>query len=315
MNKHSSNLKLCSVIVVNLLTCFRTHAQSSSHRSRNRHEKPVDSYSIFYEDAGLLFPENKKGTFDIRFPYISKNFSTHTVSQNTFHSIKTNLFTSNIMSQGFFCCEYGKKNHFFNYQGGALADYSRSHSGGYYLSMSYGRNFYLGGSNTKLESRKFVIKPSLNLRLYHMSESLGYLDNENTEIDILGCAANPTFQHHTKSTSYTVNSKSLEISYNQTEVCLVPQISITNNPFKNRFFWGLNFSCNIAIDNRGFLAPTQHDEKNYDTNYIGDIGLQTKNLNASFNNNTVTKTPFNFGNFNVSVSVGFRLGVHRKNKS
>jgi hypothetical protein len=185
---------------------------------------------------------------------------------------------------------------------------------GYNFSLGYGRTIYLKrlhGHSVNITDRPFVIKPSLNIectpyRGYDNGSQfyLGTMDNQNKYIKVLGNTAGPTYTSHDKYRKvYAANT--LDVVYAQTEVAVVPKISVCNNPFKHLIHWQINMGYNIDLFNKGGIILRQNFEQSIKTPSI--INIDDNGIVAKYNGNMVRAAPYNLSGFYFGIELGLNV--------
>ncbi|HXB41022.1 MAG TPA: hypothetical protein VNZ49_10805 [Bacteroidia bacterium] len=272
-------------------------------------------YNSFIWNEGVLQTNNTLGRFDLSFDYSVKQWKSNAATNYNVHKSYTNLVAPNLSMRDFFGFESGWKNNFINFHMGTLHNYDAAADQsmlGLYGSVGYGYNFFCIGRGDHLSDKRIVIKPSVNLLISGFNLNLLTLPDAGQEVDLLGYNEN-SYSKDSTSESFV----NLKVTFRQRSVAFMPQISITDNPFRYRLHWGVNVSWLLPIADRGYIYLFQKGTTNGDgdaddppTGHPGDkqyINLSAGQLNATYNNKTISQSPFSLHGLYVGFSVGINL--------
>ena len=281
-------------------------------------KKDNKSYTIIQIGAGILpFANNKDGLLGISFPYSVTDSSGTTI--DTSFSKKTKPFSNSLLAAILpISVEFGTEKIFGSVQFIVIPTPNGSFIG---LTGGYGRNFYYSGFDmhpSNAEKGTLVLKPSLNIsfRQYGYglfsgnSNVLGEIDNSYKTINLLGHTIDPTFDvtntdnNTNVTTTTTYNATVLDLNYVHREWVLMPKIAIASNQYKHHFYWEVNLGYNIALSKKDGIGLIQSDDGG-DSKRLAFINLYNKNTLVTYNNNVITKSPYNFSGLFFGFSIGW----------
>ena len=191
------------------------------------------------------------------------------------------------------------------------------------ISIGFGHNYYLDlpfGPKRDFDERAIVLKPSLNLSYRHYIEEqphnmnyLGSIDNDSNTVHLLGYTSGPSFNYTSGKTSYTEQTKTLDLYYLQNELALVPKLCLARNPYKHNLCWEVSISYNLPFYETGGIKIRQDDWQALNSTAVK---LNASNLTVSVNQKKISSVPYNFSGFIVSATIGLSVSskcpLHRK---
>ncbi|HLY68975.1 MAG TPA: hypothetical protein VKR53_04555 [Puia sp.] len=284
-------------------------AQQADSTRRQRHDHYVSFGAL--TGGSVLLAGGNKGNLSISFPYTVSTLS-GARSDSVFKSKAIQPFAQLKAFALPIFLEVGNEKQFLYFRFlsiAAIGDYA-----GCNFSLGYGRSIWVHtrhGHAANITDRQFVIKPSVNIELtpYRGFDNgspfyLGTIDNRNKYIKVLGYTAGPTFTVHGKYNS-VYNANTLDAVYAQTELAVVPKISISNNPFKHLFHWQINMGYNIDLFNRGGIILRQNFYESIKKPSI--INFDDRGIVAKYNGHTITSVPYNLSGFYLGVELGLNI--------
>ncbi len=310
--------RLLTILLAQSLSCLHaTRARSQTTHSfigKQKYLAPQEdrTYNSFIWNQGYLQTGNTLGKFDISFDYTVTPWKSKVFTNYSVHKSYNNLVAPNLTMRDFFGFESGWNNNFINFHFGTTHNQNSAADPsilGVYGSIGYGYNFFCLGRGDHLSDKRLVIKPSLNLLISGFNLNLLSTGDSKEQVNILGFTENASID------SLTEPNVNVKVVFRQRCVALMPQLSITNNPFRNTIHWGINVSYLLPLIDRGYLYLHQ-DGVTYGDGDADDprgragdtrqVLLSSSDLHATYNEKTVTQSPFNLH----GLYFGFSLGVN-----
>lgn len=314
---HQCNRAVCCLLTItaNLLAVYTAHAQQTVDSSRVLKHFHYSSVTLLSGAAAQFFGKSS-GLLSVNFPY-SVTDSAGNSTNNVFSAQKKNIYNGSKLYFFPISVEIGRLRHFWEV-GIYWATLERELTNAITLTAGYGFIWYVDPrhrSPADAHLQRFAIKASLLLSYNadggsSSSETFGSIDNANKTIYLLGYAAGPTFtteaSRYSPAKTYTVNT--LQISYTQKELSLLPRISIANNPYRSGGRWEWTIGYNFPCYDGGGILLTQ--EANGQSQTLGrPVAINDPAVNASYNNKPITKAPYRFGGFYTSLLLS--VGRHK----
>jgi hypothetical protein len=274
--------------------------------------------------TGFLLSGNDDDAINLSFPYSVIN-SSGSKSDSVFISkpIKPYRFPKVFLFP--ITAEIGGLRHFVNF--GFSFPLVGNSTGGYNLFAGYGYTFYVNGfgdRSRRPEQKAFLIKPSLALSYtqdngFNDPARMGTIDNSDKTILLFGQTASPSYSITTSygrsgTSTTTYSAKTLDISYAQYELAVMPKITITSNPYLNGIRWALTIGYNIPLNERGRIQLLQDDGDGNQKAISSPIPLSDGRLLATYNNQPITAAPYRFSNYFLSLEISAVHFKYRKFK-
>jgi hypothetical protein len=308
-------------LIIPITLIFHTTFAHGWQRYRNPSDKkPVHvTFSAF--GPGIMFMQNHPGRVNISFPYQTQDLNGNK-TMHTFTGSTDNLVSKQSLEMQVFSMDIGNPYYSLNFSAGFNTSY-----GGSYYSTGYGRNIYLGkksayslGGKKSIQHIKkctWVLRPSMNITFMSFSGgTVGYIDNTNTTIDLLGQHAGPTLKYSSGSgigtTQHTTDADRLQIIYKQNAIGLQPKLAICSNPYKKRLSMQLFISYFLPLSEYAGLSLTQFGKNGHgDDNLIapsGEVKLKNQHdLIATYNNHSFHNVPFHSNNVYIGIIFGINI--------
>lgn len=283
--------------------------QKNNAKSNHEHTE----YLTLTAGAGILTFHNTPGQMSISFPYTITDASGN-ISHQTFQSRTINGYTRPTL-MGDINLGVGTLKNAITFGVHPTREQA-------YIYAGYGRNFYFDLSSRQqnaAEDRMFVIKPSINVAVTEYAHAekqenddnyLGSIDNENETISLLGHISGPTFSYKSNWTNWpyitttTSDSKSLDLYYAQIDWVIIPEITLSDNPYKHLFRWELNMGYHIPVHENGGIQIFQNG---WNKMKPGINGLAENGAVTTFNQQLITASPYKLTGFFLSATIGFNL--------
>ena len=314
---HRRNRAVCCLLTLtaNLLAVYTAHAQPTVDSSRVLKHFHYSSVTLLSGAAAQFFGKST-GLLSVSFPY-GVTDSTGATTNNVFSAQKKKIYNGSKFYFFPISVEIGRLHHFWEV-GIYWATMERELTNAITLTAGYGFIWYVDPRHRPQADdhpQRFAIKASLLLSYNadgasSSSETFGSIDNANKTIYLLGYAAGPTFTteatRNSPAKTYAVNT--LQISYSQKELSLLPRISIANNPYRNGARWEWMIGYNFPCYDRGGILLTQEASGQSQT-LGGPVNLNNPAITASYNGKQITKTPYRFGGLYTSLLLS--VGKHK----
>jgi hypothetical protein len=270
----------------------------------------------FVVNAGILNALNKPADLTISFPYtrISGSASQQQAfSQTIKHALPTNLMMMDVLHVTF-----GGRRFTGDLGFGGLLNWGTAGKGfngseGYMLTAGIGKLFAF--SVKKGKRHLFLLKPSLNFSFTQFSIDFNKIDNQQCEIDAFNFKATASYTYSTsKGTLYeTAYARDLGFFLKENALNLYPKLSIITNPFKNRFYFGLETAYYISIGKKELLKFYQESSSQNGWRSMGTVNVSNNDLSLQYGDRTgglpACLRKFYFG---ISIGVAFGSGDIRK---
>jgi len=267
-------------------------------------QEKKDHFTIFYWNMGLFIFTKTKGKFTIGFPYERRDSSEHITQQN-YTSDREDPFSKNAVMIDLINVAHSSIKNFYTVGAGLVPNYD-----GYYIDMGYGYNFYAPRFNGDIRNNSFILRPSFSLCYFNVSKKFDNIYNNQQDLKILGYYAYSHYVIHPLGGDYTETSEYVKVKFIQATISAVPGITISSNPFRKKFNYGLTCSWFIpAISKSGLLLiqkATDHNGEALNNDY-SNIPLHHTDVTATLDDKKLTKSPYSFGGFYAGINFGVRL--------
>ncbi|HLZ89225.1 MAG TPA: hypothetical protein VKQ52_18340, partial [Puia sp.] len=134
------------------------------------------------------------------------------------------------------------------------------------------------------------------------SALFGSIDNYNKTLYLLGEEADPTFTtgggRYSPPKTYT--ARTLDVSYSQRELALLPRVSIANNPFRGYGRWELSIGYNFPLVDRGGIFLKQVGDGS-SKGISGAVNINNSDISASYDGKPIRSAPYRFGGLYAGV--------------
>jgi hypothetical protein len=311
------NRAVCCLLTItaNIFAAYTALAQQTVDSSRLTKHFYYSSVTLLSGAAAQFFGKSS-GLLSVNFPY-NVTDSAGNPTNNVFSAQKNKIFNG---SKSYFfpiLVEIGRLHHFWEV-GMYWSTVEGELTNAITLNAGYGFIWYVDprhSTSANGHPQRFAIKAALCLSYNadgssSSSETFGSIDNANKTIYLLGYVAGPTFTteatRNSPAKTYAVNT--LQISYSQKELSLLPRISIANNPYRNGARWEWMIGYNFPCYDRGGILLTQEASGQSHT-LGGPVNLNNPAITSSYNGKQITKTPYRFGGLYTSLLLS--VGKHK----
>jgi len=309
---HSRNLfRLFSWLFL-LPIVSSVYGQGAGDTTRQRIHYRYSSITLVTGTGVQLF-NHCDGLLQVSFPY-SVTDASGVSTNHTFSGQKNRIYLGQNWSVFPVLFEIGGLHHFVDF--GFCFRIQGNLTNGSNLAAGYGFIWYADTRRTREpEDKRMAIKVSLNLNYSADAAGsgdalLGSIDNANKTIYLLGHEADPTFTTGGgRSPTVTNNAKTLNVSYSQRELSLLPRVSIANNPYRSGGRWELLFGYNFPLTDRGGIYLKQEADQGH-KGVSPAVNINNPAISASYNGRPVHRAPYRFGGVYAGVLFGF--GRHRE---
>jgi|GEM_PF-1193720 len=322
--------------IIALAFSFILYSSSIKAQTKNNdsigYDKHHHYFSIkYFVGSNLLFTNHTNGLLGVSFPYTSTNAFGITTS-HTFASQPKKIYQpikSYFLPLGF---EVGNKRHFYD-ACISFQFFPNGYTTSENISGGYGFIFYIDGyhkHNEDIANKPLLLKASMNFSYSvagggNLGSQFGTINNSSCRINVLGFVADSVYTHTNTNShggnagSTTYSAKNLDVAFSQRELSIMPKLTLCNNPHRNgkiqtgrvnsiyqksRFktTWELSLGYNLPIYDRGGILLTQNDGNQNDNIHriAKPISLSNNSLTVTYNNKTITSTPFHFSGLYVS---------------
>lgn len=311
-----TRFRILILTLIAICSCFYANAQTTI-------KAPDNSQNAFYVlcciESWTVMSDNKGGVLGISFPY-SVTGSGGTAGNSVFSKRIHPFSSGGSVYLSPFSMEIGTDKYFFS---GQLSFVPNKENSNVNVSLGYGRNFYFDPFNKNPgDQRKspFIFKPSINIGFTQLGNGgntvntdntfLGSIDNMGKTIRLLGQVADSSFDisetddNTGATTTSTYGVQTLYVNYVHRELAIIPKIAISNNQNIHKVYWELNVGCQLSIsqtDGIGLIQLSPDQNKRLG----GFIDLYKNNVTTTYNNTTITKSPFNLS----GIYFGFKIGI------
>lgn len=266
--------------------------------------------SLFTGVSGLFLKSS--GMLQVSFPYSVKDAS-GSITNNVFASQPKGVLRNPQFNVTLFKIEIGRTKFFYDASAGILT------AGGLSLSAGAGTNFYIlpvHKHGEEISDKALVIKASCSvmyagLNDYQSKDVLGSIDNENKTINAFGKSGGPVFTISGRYGKTTYNVNTMNVAFYQNQLNIVPELSISTNPYRHSWITMLSFGYMLPVSRSGGVFLFQKGGSK--DNVVADVSFSNKTLTAFYNDRKVTATPYRFPGFCVTLSLskGFFHGFNR----
>lgn len=269
--------------------------------------------NFFTLGFGGLFSASTPGKLQVTFPYFVTNSAGNTINKTFTSSIinPSKKSQTNIMLN----LEMGNLRYGINVFASAS-----SYSNIGRIGVGYGRNYFLSLPTKKKNKKQIIIQPSISICYSAFSRGdstsygyLGVIDNNNTNINIAGYSAAPTYTVTSGKSIATENAKELNIFYSQKDWAFMPKISIRNNQHIHTLHFEVDISYFLPFTkSEGILLYQDNFHSIVNGNKI--VGFNNTGITATYNGKTVTATPYSISGFCVGATVGVNINYKNTRK-
>jgi hypothetical protein len=271
-------MKPLYLLLISLLLLKDAGAQTKAANAR----MPSKGYDIVSAGFGEFYPRDPGHDISATFPYMVKDVSTGSVTQQTFSGALHGKFTKPSYLIDLLNLEIVRKHHGSDVGFGLLQEAGGDH--GFFLKGGYRYILQLGG---------LLIKPSIDLYYLNGVDRMGRIDNKEKEISLFGFTASEQYTTESSdddgvSMTSTHTADHLDVNYRRYSVLVEPKIILANKP-RGAFAISLEGGWMLPVSQMSILQFEQRDGS-AEGNKVGSI---------SFGKNGFLSGPY------VAINVGY----------